>query len=255
MIRLENVCLGYGKKEIIKDLSLDLNKGEILSLLGPNGSGKSTTIKGIAGLLKRTSGTIEIEGKDIDSINNRELSHYLSYVPQQMGQIPCTTVLDVVLIGRNPFIKWQTDENDLRMAEKAMEIMGILDMSEMDVNELSGGQKQRVHIARSICQDPEYYLFDEPTSALDLRYQLELMTIMKNIISTGKSGMVIALHDLNLAIRFSDKVAIIRQGELYDYGRPGDVITEKAILDVYGMRSKITEVEGCPCVVAIGPDK
>lgn len=250
---IECVRIGYGDCEVIHDISLKVHRGEILSLLGPNGSGKSTLIRATAGMHKPISGRIAVDGKSIGEISNTNLAKTISYVPQQYTSMPCTTVMEAVLIGRNPYIHWMPSEEDLVIVEKALKTMHIDDLAENDVNKLSGGQKQRVYIARALCQTPNFYLFDEPTSALDLRYQLETMKIMKDIVSRDDVGMMIALHDLNLALRFSDKIAMIKEGELYAYGNSSDVINEKSILDVYGIKAKITEVDGESFMLAFGP--
>lgn len=136
-------------------------------------------------------------------------------------------------------MQWAYSDKDLEMASWALETMSILDIRDSYVNELSGGQRQRVFIARALAQNPGFYLFDEPTSSLDLRHQLRTMKIMRDVVHQGGCGMIVAMHDLNLALRYTDKVLMLKDKRIYAYGRPEDVLTPEAIQDVYGVESYI----------------
>ncbi len=165
----------------------------------------------------------------------------IGYVPQYFHYTPFTTVLDTVLIGRRPYMSWSVSDDDLSVVDQAMSTMNITDLSDRFVNELSGGQRQRVFIARALAQDPSFFLFDEPTSSLDLRHQLETVSTMREIVRTDNSGMIIALHDLNLALRYTDKVMLLKDGEMYDYGTPSEVLTTESVRDVYGVHAEFVE--------------
>ena len=238
---VESVDQGYGSKMIIRDISLSAESGEVLTILGPNGSGKSTLIKTICGIREPKAGRILIDGTPIDKINREEFAKIVGYVPQNSEFIGHSTVYDAVLIGRLPYVKWRYTRNDIRIAVESMKMMKVSHFFDRQVSELSGGQKQRVTLARALTQDPEIYVFDEPTSALDLRNQLDTLKFMKSTIREKNTCMIVALHDLNLALRYSDKVAVLKDGGLYSFGRTEDVITSSMIKDVYNVDADIIE--------------
>ena len=240
-IEIRGLEQGYGPTRILEDISFDAESGEVLTILGPNGSGKSTLIKTICRIMEPRAGSIMIDGKDIFGIPKEEYAKIVGYVPQNTEFIGYSTVYDSVLIGRRPHVKWSYSKNDIRIAVQAMEDMKISHFFSRQVTELSGGQRQRVTIARALTQDPQVYVFDEPTSALDLRHQLDTLKYMQEIIKKKDACMIIALHDLNLALRYSDKVVALKDGKVYDFGKTEDVITEKMISDVYGVESEIVD--------------
>ena len=240
-IDVMNLVHNYSTYKVLKDVSFSVDSGEVVSLLGPNGCGKSTTIKIISSLFKPVSGKIKIDGRSIDEIDPVDRAKLNGYVPQYFTYSSYTTVLETVLIGRTPYMSWSVSDEDLAAVDYALRCMNIRDLAERQINELSGGQRQRVFIARAIAQKPVFYLFDEPTSSLDLRYQIDTLTTMRDIIRRDNSGMIVALHDLNLALRYTDKVVLISNGEVYDAGRPADVLTPKAIFEVYGVKAEIIE--------------
>lgn len=240
-ISVDSVSQKYGSHVVLKDISFESISGEVLALLGPNGSGKSTLIKTIADILAPASGSITIDGVDVQKIDLIDRAKMIGYVPQYFHYTPFTNVLDTVLIGRRPYMSWSVSDEDLNVVDKAMSTMNITDLSDRFVNELSGGQRQRVFIARALAQDPNFFLFDEPTSSLDLRHQLETVSTMREIVRTDNSGMIIALHDLNLALRYTDKVMLLKDGEMYDYGTPSEVLTTESVRDVYGVHAEFVE--------------
>ena len=240
-ISVDSVSQKYGSHVVLKDISFESKSGEVLALLGPNGSGKSTLIKTIADILTPAFGSITIDGADVQKIDPIDRAKMIGYVPQYFHYTPFTTVLDTVLIGRRPYMSWSVSDEDLAAVDQAMMTMNIADLSDRFVNELSGGQRQRVFIARALAQDPNFFLFDEPTSSLDLRHQLETVSTMRDIVRKDNSGMIIALHDLNLALRYTDKVLLLKDGEMYDYGTPLDVLTPKSLREVYGVEAEFVE--------------
>ncbi|HJJ34287.1 MULTISPECIES: ABC transporter ATP-binding protein [Methanocorpusculum] len=240
-ISVDSVSQKYGSHAVLKNISFEAKSGEVLALLGPNGSGKSTLIKTIADILTPAGGSITIDGADVQKIDRIDRAKMIGYVPQYFHYTPFTTVLDTVLIGRRPYMSWSVSDDDLAAVDQAMATMNITDLSDRFVNELSGGQRQRVFIARALAQDPNFFLFDEPTSSLDLRHQLETVSTMRDIVRKDNSGMIIALHDLNLALRYTDKVLLLKDGEMYDHGAPADVLTPKSLRDVYGVDAEFVE--------------
>ncbi len=240
-VEIRGLEQGYGPVSVLDDISFDAESGEILTILGPNGSGKSTFIKTFCRIMEPRSGSINIDGRDIFGIPKEEYAKIVGYVPQNAEFIGYSTVYDAVLIGRRPHVKWSYSKNDISIAVQAMKDMKISHYFNRQVTELSGGQRQRVTIARALTQDPQIYVFDEPTSALDLRHQLDTLKYMREIIKKKGSCMIIALHDLNLALRYSDKVVALKDGKVYDFGKADEVITEKMVSDVYGVESEIVE--------------
>ncbi len=251
IISADNVTQGYSSKVVIDDMSFEANTGEILSILGPNGAGKSTLIKTICNFHKPISGTISIDSQPVDEIDRKDLAKIIGYVPQNYTNMQQMSVIDTVLLGRKPYVEWSYSKSDFDIAQECMTKMRVLDLATKNIRELSGGQMQRVFIARALTQKPRFYMFDEPTSSLDLKHQINVMKLMKSTVKDEDTGVIIAVHDLNLALRYSDKVLMIKDKKIYDIGKPADVITEQAIMDVYGVKAKIIDTEDGPFILSI----
>ena len=240
-LTISDLSQGYEGKVILHDINMEANSGEVVTLLGPNGSGKSTTIKTTCNVKKPISGTIDIDGRNILEIDKREYAKLIGYVPQTAVFFGSSTVYDNVLIGRRPYVEWSYRSEDIQAAADAMIRMKVDDLYDRPIHRLSGGQRQRVTLARALAQSPSFYVFDEPTSALDLRNQLDTLKVMRQVINETDACMIIALHDLNLAYRYSDKVLVLKDGTVYDFGKTEDVITPEMIKDVYGVDAEIVE--------------
>ena len=251
---VRNLVQGYGSKTILDDISFDVDTGEVLALLGPNGSGKSTLIKTICNIMAPRSGQILIDETPIEDIDITDLAKIVSYVPQSTAAATYTTVMDTVLLGRKPYVTWSYRQKDIDYALDAMKAMRIIGYSSRDVSDLSGGQRQRVFLARSLAQCPSFFIFDEPTSALDLKHQMNTMIKMREVVHDKGAGMVIALHDINLAMNYSDKVLMLKNGKIFAYGTPDETITEENIRAVYGVESRIMEAEGRRFILPMSPD-
>lgn len=251
---VRNLVQGYGSKTILDDISFDVDTGEVLALLGPNGSGKSTLIKTICNIMEPRSGQILIDETPIEDIDITDLAKIVSYVPQSTAAATYTTVMDTVLLGRKPYVTWSYRQKDIDYALDAMKAMRIIGYSSRDVSDLSGGQRQRVFLARSLAQCPSFFIFDEPTSALDLKHQMNTMIKMREVVHDKGAGMVIALHDINLAMNYSDKVLMLKNGKIFAYGTPDETITEENICAVYGVESRIMEAEGRRFILPMSPD-
>ena len=251
---VRNLVQGYGSKTILDDISFDVDTGEVLALLGPNGSGKSTLIKTICNIMEPRSGQILIDETPIEDIDITDLAKIVSYVPQSTAAATYTTVMDTVLLGRKPYVTWSYRQKDIDYALDAMKAMRIIGYSSRDVSDLSGGQRQRVFLARSLAQCPSSFIFDEPTSALDLKHQMNTMIKMREVVHDKGAGMVIALHDINLAMNYSDKVLMLKNGKIFAYGTPDETITEENIRAVYGVESRIMEAEGRRFILPMSPD-
>ncbi|AMK14208.1 iron ABC transporter ATP-binding protein [methanogenic archaeon mixed culture ISO4-G1] len=240
-LKIEGLAQGYQNKTVIHDIDMEANSGEVVTILGPNGAGKSTLIKTICNVMRPVAGRISIDGRDITDIDRTEYAKIIGYVPQTAVFFGSSSVYDNVLIGRRPYVKWSYSDTDIQMAADAMIRMKVDDLYDRPIHRLSGGQRQRVTLARALAQSPSFYVFDEPTSALDLRNQLDTLKVMRQVISENNACMIIALHDLNLAYRYSDKVLVLKDGTVYAFGDTEDVITPEMIGDVYGVDAEIVE--------------
>ncbi len=242
-IKIEDLHQGYNKNEILHGINAHADTGEIVALLGPNGSGKSTLIRTISCLIPPISGKIMMDDIDLNSLSIEERAKRISYVPQSFSYMPFTTVLDTVLTGRNPYMGWEPSDEDLAIAEESLKMLGILELATTSINELSGGQRQRVFIARALCQDPNFFIFDEPTSSLDLKYQIETMKKMRNIVSQKNAGLIIAVHDLNLAFRYADRILLLKDGNIICDGNPTEVINEISVMTAYSVKCIMSDTE------------
>lgn len=252
-IAVQNVCFSYNSHPILQDVSLNVKQGQIVSIVGPNGAGKSTLLKCMVRLLKPQTGTVHLDGKDIVGKNSRELAKAMGYVPQNTRDVFSFTVLETVLMGRKPHVTWNVGDEDFRVVTQVMKFLGIEKLAERPIDQLSGGQKQKVFVARALAQQPTIFLFDEPTSNLDIRHQLEVFATIKQLAETEGRTVIVVVHDLNIASRFSDTIVMLKKGTIYAAGKPEQVITEDNIRKVYNVSATIIETKYGHYVVPIEP--
>ncbi len=236
-LNIEKIQFSYRNKLVLDNVTFSLNDGEVLVIVGPNGSGKSTILKCIDNILKPQSGCISIDGRDINNFKHREIAKIIGYVPQNNIKGYPATVFDTILLGRKPHIKWTPEKEDLEKVFKVIETLKMEQLALRDINELSGGELQKVIIGRMLAQEPSILLLDEPTSNLDLKHQLEVLELVKEQTNMGISA-IIALHDLNLALRYSNKVIMLKRGQIYASGGL-EVLTPENIESVYDVRARI----------------
>ncbi len=239
-LTINKLSFNYGGIAILKDVDLKVDVGDVLSIVGPNGSGKSTLLKCINRILKTQQNTVLVDGKDTIKLTLKEMAKLIGYVPQSASSTFPFTVFDVVLMGRKPYIHWSLSERDNEIAAEIMDFLGIGHLAMRPFNELSGGEQQKVIIARALTQEPQVLLLDEPTSALDIRHQLEILCMLKELSKSSEHAVIVSMHDLNLASRFSDKMVMLKQGRIFACGAPEDVLTEANIEKVYGIQSVVT---------------
>lgn len=239
-LKINNLCFNYATIPILKNINIDVESGEVLSIVGPNGSGKSTLLKCINRILKPSRNAVLIDGKDTSKLVLKELSRLLGYVPQSSPSSFPFTVFDVVMMGRKPYIHWSIGERDNEIVAQMLDFLGIGHLAMRHFNELSGGEQQKVIIARALAQQPKIMLLDEPTSALDIRHQLEILCILRSLVQSKERSVIVTMHDLNLASRFSDRMLMLKKGSMYALGTPEEVLTEENIEDVYGIKVKVT---------------
>ncbi len=245
LLEINNVEFSYNKKKkIFEDISFSIDEGDILCILGPNGAGKSTLIKCINGLLKLNKGDILFKGKNITMMDNDELAKKMGYIPQTHSSTFAFRVIDIVLLGRVPHLGLTESpgENDYKIAEKAMENLGITHLKDKLYNEISGGERQLVIMARVLTQQPEVLLLDEPTSHLDFGNQIRTLGIINKLSKNGLS-VIMTSHYPDHAFISSNKVVIMNKGTLMAVGSPEDVVTEENMRNAYEIDVRIMDVE------------
>ncbi len=252
-LEINDIQFGYGSVSVLKDITLSINRGEILSLAGPNGSGKTTLLRCVNRILKPECGCIRFEGNDLSKASLKQLARTLGYVPQSSPSSFPLTVFETILLGRKPHVHWRLGEKDKDLAFDVLKMMSLDKLALRLFNELSGGEKQKVLIARAICQEPKVLILDEPTSNLDLLHQLEVLNIITRLVKERELSTVMAMHDLNLASRFSDKIAMLKDGLIFAAGEPSKVLKSDTIREVYGVESQIFHTSGHPVIVPLTP--
>lgn len=249
-LKVEGLNVGYDDKKILKDISFNVNAGEIVTIIGPNGSGKSTLIKTISRYLKPKSGSIYLDRVNINQINSKEIARNLAVLPQVKGVSSDISIEELVSYGRYPHIKFgkRMSKGDKDIVTWALEKTGLLEMKDRYVVTLSGGERQRAWIAMSLAQKPKILLLDEPTTFLDICYQLEILELVKELNKTLGITVVMVLHDLNQAARYSDKMLVINNGELWEYGEPCKVVSGELLKNIFKIDADIYEdkINNCP---------
>lgn len=238
-LEINDLCFGYGNKTILQDICMYVENGDAVSLVGPNGAGKSTLIKCIDRILKPQKGTVFVDGKKEAELSSKDFSKIMGYVPQSNKEVFSYTVFDIVLMGRRPHIGWRVSSQDIKIVAQTLKFMGIEEFADRYFDELSGGEKQKIAMARALAQEPQILLLDEPTSNLDIRHQLEVMKIVRKLVQGGKISAIMAMHDLNLASRFSDKIVMLKDLSVFKVGPPESILNPENIESVYGVEADI----------------
>lgn len=244
MLELKNVCGGYGKREVVREVSAAFPSGEITSIVGANGCGKSTLLMICAGLLTATSGEVLLDGTKIAAIPRNTLAKRVSYL-EQVKSGGSITVRSLVGHGRFPYLGYprRYSPEDNRKIDEAMKLAGIEDIADKTLGELSGGQQQRAYIAMTLAQDTEIILLDEPLTYLDISHQLRIMELIVRLKAMGKT-IIAVMHDLNLALSYSDKIAVMREGELAAFGAPEEIARGEDFSSALGVRVQYSQEAG-----------
>jgi len=250
-LEVKGVRFSYGSVPILKDVCLEVGEGEVVSLVGPNGSGKTTLLKCIGRILKLKKGVILFNGGELGKMGARELARLLGYVPQSSPSSFPLTVLETVLLGRRPHIRWKLSRKDKEIVLRTLRLMELDNLSLRMFNQLSGGERQKVLIARALAQEPEVLLLDEPTSSLDLRHQLEVLELITDIVREKGLAAIMAIHDLNLASMFSDKIIMLKEGRIYAAGKGEEVLSPENIRQVYGVKVTVSNDSGRPYIIPL----
>jgi iron complex transport system ATP-binding protein len=239
MLKIENLSVSYGSRRVLHNISLEVHSGEVLALIGPNGAGKSTLIRAISGVVPVDTGCILSDDfnrhDNLLALHSMQRARTLAVVPQAVSLPPAFTVWETVLMGRTPYLNFlgQASTKDEEIARLALQKVDALSLSDRRVGELSGGEQQRVLLARALAQSTPILLLDEPTSNLDLHYQVSFMETVSALARQDNLAVLVALHDLNLAARYSHRLALLVDGEIKATGSPRQVLTPELISDAY----------------------
>jgi iron complex transport system ATP-binding protein len=242
MLKIQNLSVAYGSRKILHDISLGVQSGEILALIGPNGAGKSTLIRAASGVIPY-SGHVRTNRDDFASLSTLQRAKYIATVPQAVSMPPAYTVWETVLFGRTPYLGFlgQPSQKDEEIARQSLARVNALPFIDRRIGELSGGEQQRVLLARALCQSTPILLLDEPTAHLDLQYQVGLLELVSELAHKDNLAVLVALHDLNLAAHYADRIALMVAGNIKAMGKPKDVLQAELIEKAYCLPVKVVQ--------------
>lgn len=257
-ITAKGLTVGYNNDDpIIEDLHLDVPGGKVTTIIGPNGCGKSTLLRALSRLLSSRTGDIHLGGTDIGTMKRKELAKIIGVLPQSPIAPPGLIVSDLVARGRHPHQSWirQWSSTDEEEVISALEMTSVANLADRPVESLSGGQRQRVWISMVLAQHTDVLFLDEPTTYLDLSHSIEVLDLVRALKKKLDRTVVIVLHDLNLAIRYSDHLIVMREGEVVASGTPTDIITSELLKEIFDLDAVVIEdpVVGGPLIVPSAP--
>ncbi len=248
-LEVEGMEFSYKSEKVLEDVTFEICRGETVALLGPNGVGKTTLMKCINKILMPSGGAVYLDGENLTRMDARDISLNVGYVSQR-GETSRLTVFDSVLLGRRPHIDWDVTEKDISITSRVIHLIGLDDLSMKYVDEISGGEYQLVQIARALVQQPRVILLDEPTSNLDLSNQHMIMHLVSGLTAYNDMAAIITIHDLNLAIRHSNKFIMMSDGHVFAAGGK-EIITPENIKKVYKIDAYVEDIRGYPMVMPI----
>ena len=250
-IVIDGVDFGYSSVPVLKDINLEINGPQLVSIIGPNGVGKSTLIHCINKILSPTKGVVMLDGMDVKGVSLKEMAKIVGYVPYSANDTFPLTVVDTVLMGRHPHSHWKSLDSDLDIVYETLKLLDIEDLAMRSFNELSAGQHQKVMLARGLVQEPKILLLDEPTSNLDIKHQMEVTRIMRELSQEKQIIVVMISHDLNIAAKYSDTMIMLSEGTVYAVGTPKEVLTKENIQAVYDVDSEVITSHGRPHMIML----
>ncbi|MER7110498.1 ABC transporter ATP-binding protein [Streptomyces sp. NPDC000229] len=236
-LSVEGLGLTAGARHLVREVSLTAESGEVIGLVGPNGSGKSSLLRAVYRVLRPDAGSVRVDGDDVWSLPVRRLARTMAVVVQEPGADFDLTVREVVAMGRTPHKRLLDGDNaeDARLIESSLASVDAAELADRPFDRLSGGERQRVLIARALAQQPSLLVLDEPTNHLDVRHQLDVLGVLRRLPAT----VLVALHDLNLAAYYCDRLYVLRDGEVAASGPPHEVLTERLLSEVYGVAGEV----------------
>jgi iron complex transport system ATP-binding protein len=234
-LSVNRVDVSYKGHQVLHQVSATVSPGELVVLIGPNGAGKSTLIKAISGSKSIDAGTIHIDGQDLIKMDAQSRARLVSVIPQARNLPPAFTTREVVQMGRTPYVGWlgQLSMQDADIIEQAMTRTNIIDLADRMMGELSGGEQQRVLVARALAQQPKLLLLDEPTTHLDIQYQISLLELILKLAHEDHIAILMAIHDLNMAAHYADRILLMVDGGIASEGTAGQVMTGEVLSAVY----------------------
>ncbi|WXG41029.1 MAG: ABC transporter ATP-binding protein [Candidatus Freyarchaeum deiterrae] len=240
IISVRNLVYRYDSVTALEGLTFEIDRGEFVALVGPNGSGKTTLLNCLSKLYTPQEGDIQVDGHNLRKMSPLDGARIYAVVPSEFPVDINASVVDTVLLGRYPFVQslWWENEQDEAIALGAMDKLNILNFANRKFGELSSGEKQRVLIAKAIAQEAKILLVDEPVAHLDLGYQMEIMEMLRSLAHNGVT-ILAAMHELNLAVKYCDKLIVLNKGKFVACGKPAEIVTQKLIEDVYGVKAII----------------
>lgn len=241
MFTVDSISVKYEKKNVIEDFSFHIDKGEIVSIIGPNGSGKSTLLKAVSGFISYHTGTVKLEEENLKTMKRKDIAQKLCMLSQKNQAPADMTVKDLVIYGRIPHKRWfeGVNEKDTEIVNWALKKTYMTEYEDRLVGSLSGGESQRAWIAMALAQQPKVLLLDEPTTYLDISHQHEVLELVRELNEEMDMTILMVLHDLNQASRYSDRIIVVKSGEKEIIGTPEEVITCGMIRQVYRMDSEV----------------
>tara|TARA_B100000575_G_C23040850_1_gene599072 strand:+ start:359 stop:1141 length:783 start_codon:yes stop_codon:yes gene_type:complete len=254
----KNFSTGYENNQVICDLNLKINSGEWVGIIGSNGSGKSTLLKGIAKIIPMQSGDLYLNKFSIKDLSTKKIAKVLSYLPQKINSNLPLTVKELVSLGRSPhkyFWEFDLNKEDLLIINKSLELCNLKNYSNNSLSSLSGGQCQRAFLALTIAQNTKILLLDEPTTFLDINFQIQMLDLIKNLNKIKKLTILSVIHDINLAARYCDRLAIFKDGELLAIDKPNEALSEDLIKEAFSIEIKKIETPVGKQICAIRASK
>ena len=240
-LTVSNLACGYGARAVFADVSFSPQPGEFTAILGPNGAGKSTLLKAMSRLLKPRSGVVALDGADIWSMSPAAAARAVAFAPQILIPSWLATVREYVALGRAPHRGWwrPLTREDHRIVDESIDVLGLSAFRSRTVTELSGGEWQRTRIANALAREPRVLLLDEPTAHLDPRYQVEVLTAVRDLGAKRNLAVVVTLHDLNLVGAWADRVLLLADGGVLARGAPADVLTSSILTAAYAIGIRV----------------
>jgi len=235
ILRTDRLQVGYGGRAVIRDVDIEALRGQTICLIGPNGAGKSTILRTLSGMLAPVEGTVYVRGRDLRTVRPAALSRTMAVVLTEKLHMDMTTAYEVAAMGRMPYTGFfgRLSAEDHRIVRESMAAVGAENLAEREYHSLSDGEKQKVMIARALAQEPELMILDEPTSHLDIRYKVEVVRTLSRMARARGMTVILALHDVDLALKSCQYVLLVRGGEIAAQGRPEDIIRENTVTDLY----------------------
>ena len=243
MIEVQEITKQYGDKVVLDKVGLQFNKGKITSLIGGNGAGKSTLLSVISRLLSQDGGVVLVDEKNVTEYKSKVLAQRLSILKQSNHVRLKLTVRELVSFGRFPYSQEKLNKEDILMVDRAIDFLNLKDIENSYIDELSGGQKQRAYMAMVVAQDTEYILLDEPLNNLDMKHSVQTMKIMRKLADELGKTIIIVLHDINFASRYSDYIVALKEGKIIYHDTTENIIREDVLRDVFDINIKICEFE------------